>query len=54
MDDAKKIPTDIDYKAEDNTAYQLIARRKKMKVNLGRVWYLIVSIPDLCTLTNFV
>ena len=21
---------------------------------LGRVWYLIVSIPDLCTLTHFV
>ena len=20
---------------------------------LGQVWYLIVSIPDLCTLTNF-
>ena len=22
--------------------------------NLGQVWYLIVSIPDLCTLTYFV
>ena len=21
---------------------------------LGQVWYLIVSIPDLCTLTNFI
>ena len=21
---------------------------------MGQVWYLIVSIPDLCTLTNFV
>ena len=23
-------------------------------VSMGQVWYLIVSIPDLCTLTNFV
>ena len=21
---------------------------------LGQVWYLIVSIPDMCTLTNFI
>ena len=31
----------------------LKSQNRKQKPNLGQVWYLIVSIPDLCTLTYF-
>ena len=30
-----------------------LSRRRRLHVILGQVWYLIVSIPDLCTLTYF-
>ena len=34
IDDAKKIPTDENYNVKDMTAYQLIARRNNLEVNL--------------------